>query len=158
MGVHQRDCPISGRSRKGRLLYFTLRRGPSRRSDCQQCHWLPHVLAGRESTRNQEHPGLLGWGPDLSFRRMHRDIVAVVLLLFFWLLSCLRATKLLRIKFTDIFFLLFLLSSVKEVNSFCHNFSPVATPAIAAANGIEILSWTFSEVQVRSLCEGNYNM
>ena len=156
MGVHQRDCPISGRSRKGRLLCFTLRRGPSRRSDCQQCHWLPHVLAGRESTRNQEHPGLLGWGPDLSFRRMHRDIVAVVLLLFFRLLGGLPATKLLRN--TNIFFLLFLLSSVKEVNSFCLNFYPVATPAIAAANGIKIISWTFSEVQVRSLCEGNYNI
>ena len=45
-----------------------------------------------------------------------------------------------------------------ENKSICHNISPVATPAIAAHYGLVVQSWTFSEVQVRSVCERNYDL
>ena len=50
-------------------------------------------------------------------------------------------------------FLLVMLCNIELENSLCHNVHSVATPAIAAQYGLVAESWTFSEVQVRSLRE-----
>ena len=68
-------------------------------------------------------------------------------LIFCWLFHSVSPTsRIMKVTFHKQFWLAI---ASKEKTNICHNIHSVATPAISAQFGIETLSWTFSEVQVR---------